>query len=54
MTIVSAQERKYETKTFNANFAKKVRICRLPFLEMRSLKSLLASGKLQHGRHAFK
>ena len=30
MTILSTQERKYEMKTFNGNFAKKVRICRLP------------------------
>ena len=28
MTILSTQERKYEIKTFNGNFAKKVRICR--------------------------
>jgi hypothetical protein len=41
MTIVLTQERKYETKTFNGNFAKKVRICRLPFPETRSLNSLL-------------
>jgi hypothetical protein len=41
MTILSTQERKYETKTFNGNFAKKVRICRLPFPEMRSLNSLM-------------
>ena len=27
------QERKYETETFNENFAKKVRTCRLPFPE---------------------
>jgi hypothetical protein len=33
MTILSTQERKYETKTFNENFAKKVRTCRLPFPE---------------------
>ena len=27
------QERKYETKTFDENFAKKVRTCRFPFPE---------------------
>ena len=31
MTILSTQERKYETKTFSKNFAKKVRTSRLPF-----------------------
>jgi hypothetical protein len=31
--IILAQERKYETKTFNDNFAKKVQTCRLPFPE---------------------
>jgi hypothetical protein len=31
--ILSTQERKYETKMFNENFAKKVRTCRLPFRE---------------------
>jgi hypothetical protein len=41
MTILSTQERKYETKTFNENFAKKVRTCRLPFPVTRSLNSLL-------------
>jgi hypothetical protein len=41
MTILSTQERKYETKTFNENFAKKVRNCRLPFPETPSLNSLL-------------
>jgi hypothetical protein len=33
MIILSTQERKYETKTFNENFAKKFRTCRLPFPE---------------------
>ena len=37
MTILSTQEKKYETKMFNENFAKKVRTCRLPFPETRSL-----------------
>jgi hypothetical protein len=41
MTILSTQEGKYEMKTFNGNFAKKVRICCLPFPETRSLNSLL-------------
>jgi hypothetical protein len=41
MTILSTQARKYETKTFNENFAKKVRTCRLPFPETRSLNALL-------------
>jgi hypothetical protein len=41
MTILSTQERKYETKMFNENFAKKVRTCRLPLPETRSLNSLL-------------
>jgi hypothetical protein len=41
MTILSTQERKYETKKFNENFAKKVRTCRLPFPETRSLNSLM-------------
>ena len=40
MTILSTQERKYEPKTFNENFAKKVRTCHLPFPETRSLNSL--------------
>jgi hypothetical protein len=40
MIILSTQERKYETKTFNENFAKNVRTCRLPFPETRSLNSL--------------
>ena len=31
MTILSTQEIKHETKTFNENFAKKVSTCRLPF-----------------------
>ena len=39
MIILSTQERKYETKTFNENFAKKVRTCRLPFPETWSLNS---------------
>jgi hypothetical protein len=39
--ILSTQERRYETKTFNENFARKVRTCRLPFPEMRSLNSLI-------------
>jgi hypothetical protein len=39
--ILWTQERRYETKTFNENFAKKVRTCRLPFPEMRSLNSLI-------------
>ena len=43
MAILSTQERKYETKTFNGNFAKKVRICRLPFPETRSLNSLMCT-----------
>ena len=47
--ILSTQERKYETKTFNENFAKKVRICRLPFPETPSLNSLL----LAHGYGVF-
>jgi hypothetical protein len=38
--ILSTQERKYETQTFNKNFAKKVRTCRLPFPETWSLNSL--------------
>jgi hypothetical protein len=42
MTILSTHERKCETKTFNENFAKKVRTCRLPFPETRSLNSLMA------------
>jgi predicted phage tail protein len=33
ISILSTQERKYETKTFNENVAKKVRTCRLPFPE---------------------
>jgi hypothetical protein len=33
MIILLAQERKYETKTFNENFAKKDRTCRLAFPE---------------------
>jgi hypothetical protein len=33
MIIILAQEKKYETKMFNENFAKKVRTCRLPFPE---------------------
>jgi hypothetical protein len=33
MIVLSTQERKYETKTFNENFTKKVRTCRLPFPE---------------------
>jgi hypothetical protein len=33
MIILLAQERKYETKTFNENFAKRVRTCRSPFPE---------------------
>jgi CRISPR/Cas system CSM-associated protein Csm2 small subunit len=33
MMIILAQERKYETKTFHENFAKKLRTCRLPFPE---------------------
>jgi hypothetical protein len=33
MIILLAQERKYETKTFNETFAKKVGTCRLPFPE---------------------
>jgi hypothetical protein len=43
--ILSTQERKYETKTFNENFAKKVRTCRLPFPETWSLNSLISSEK---------
>jgi hypothetical protein len=31
MTILSTKERKYQTKTFLKNFAKKVRTSRLPF-----------------------
>jgi hypothetical protein len=31
--ILSTQERKYETKMFHENVAKKVRTCRLPFPE---------------------
>jgi hypothetical protein len=31
--ILSTQERKCETQTFNENFAKKVQTCRLPFPE---------------------
>jgi hypothetical protein len=37
----SFDARKYETKTFNENFAKKVRTCRLPFPETWSLNSLI-------------
>jgi hypothetical protein len=33
MIILLAQERKYQTKTFNENFAKKFRTCRLLFPE---------------------
>jgi hypothetical protein len=41
MTILSTQERKHETKTFNENVAKKVPTCRLPFPETRSLLNSL-------------
>jgi hypothetical protein len=44
-TILSPQERKYKTKTFNENFAKKVQICRLPFPETRSLNFLVFTMK---------
>jgi hypothetical protein len=41
--ILSTQKRKYETKPYNENFAKKVRTCRLPFPETWSLNSRLIS-----------
>jgi protoheme ferro-lyase len=47
MIILSTQERKYETKTFNKNFAKKVRICRLPFPQRRSLNSLIINHEIK-------
>jgi hypothetical protein len=40
MLILSTQERKYETKTFNENFAKKVRTCRFLFSGNVKLKLL--------------
>jgi hypothetical protein len=36
-------------KTFNGNFAKKVRICRLPFPETRSLNSLMTEKRQTQG-----
>jgi hypothetical protein len=35
------RKKRKETKTFNENFAKKVRTCRLPFPETWSLNSLI-------------
>jgi hypothetical protein len=49
--ILPTQERKYETKTFNENFAKKVRTCRLPFPETWSLNSLTSSVPGPHDWH---
>jgi hypothetical protein len=40
MIILSTQERKYETKTFYENFAKKVRT--LPFVVPGNVKQILA------------
>jgi hypothetical protein len=35
MLILSTQERKYQTKTFNENFAKKVRTCQFAVAQKR-------------------
>jgi hypothetical protein len=51
MIILSTQGRKYETKTFNENFAKKVRNCRLLFPETWSLNSLICSIRVQYIVH---
>jgi hypothetical protein len=55
MIILSTQERKYETKTFNENISKKFRTCRLPFPETWSLNSLISQviawRKCQHQFH---
>jgi hypothetical protein len=47
MTILSTQERKYETKTFNENFTKKVRTWKRETKKREAFKNSLMTGKRQ-------